>query len=59
MTHRNIRLGFVAVALLNGLTATAYIREYAIKDEVAQARCMVNGMMLTAQWNGAKWVQVA
>jgi hypothetical protein len=57
MNNRNIKLGFVTVALLNGSSVTAYIREYSVTDGIAQARTMVNGTLIQAQWNAAKWIQ--
>lgn len=51
-----IKLGFVTIALLNGSSAQAYIREY--NPDTLQARTMVQGSFIQASWNGCKWVQV-
>lgn len=57
MNSRNIRLGYVTVALANGSKATAYIREYTTENGAVQARTRVNNEFITACWNGQSWSQ--
>jgi len=58
MNTRNLKLGYVAVMLLDGSHATAYIRDYELVDGTPRARTHVNGAFITASWNGASWVEV-
>lgn len=59
MNTRNLKLGYVAVTLLTGSTATAYIRDYELTDGMPRARTRVNGAFITATWNGTNWAEVA
>jgi hypothetical protein len=53
---RNIQLGYITIALLNGEQARAYIREY--DADTLQARVFVRGDFIQASWNGLCWIQL-
>jgi hypothetical protein len=58
MSSGNIKLGFVTITLLNGSSTQAYIREYDTINGTSQARTIVSGVFIQAQWNGLTWIQV-